>query len=88
VSKVQLTEGDCAAIGEAIAKALAPIRARLDKLEGERLKFAGTWKPDKSYEAGSVVTHGGGLWHANIASKSFRPGTGSAWTLAVKKGTR
>ena len=89
MSKVKLTEGDCEAIGEAIAKSLAPLLERLDKLESApTLKFGGTWKPEKSYSAGDCVTYAGGLWHGNIATKGFRPGTGSAWTLAVKRGTR
>jgi hypothetical protein len=65
------------------------MQERVEKLEAEpRMKFAGTWKPDKSYSVGDCVTYAGGIWHGNIATKGFRPGTGSAWTLAVKRGTR
>jgi hypothetical protein len=61
---------------------------RLAELE-ERSKgvpYKGVWSPDVQYKAGSFVSHGGSLWHADVDVKGTRPGDGALWQLAVKRG--
>ena len=50
------------------------------------LDYKGIWRADQTYEAGNFATSKGALWHANRDSRGDRPGTGSAWKLAVKRG--
>lgn len=63
-------------------------RSRLTDIEGrlEQMSqgYKGVWKPG-TYPAGSFVTHGGSMWHADKAT-DFKPGEGGGWTLAVKSG--
>jgi collagen type III alpha len=47
--------------------------------------YKGVYNEGTEYAAGNTATFGGSLWHANVATKE-KPGTGSDWTLAVKKG--
>jgi hypothetical protein len=48
--------------------------------------WKGIWNDAESYPAGVFVTYGGSMWHANAASKGAKPGDGSEWSLAVKRG--
>jgi hypothetical protein len=46
---------------------------------------AGVWRDDHGYDAGSLVSHGGGGWIAQRdTAASERPGTSPGWRLAVK----
>jgi hypothetical protein len=47
--------------------------------------YKGVYSDGNEYAAGNTATYGGSLWHANVTTKE-KPGTGSDWTLAVKKG--
>ena len=73
----------------------APLVARLEQLEAEvarlrsttaEFKYLGTWAADQSYLRGNFVTRDGSLWHCNTTATQERPGQGSDWTLAVKRG--
>ena len=57
--------------------------AELD--EKPALKYCGIWKSDGAYGQGDLVTHGGSIWHCNRSTK-VKPGDGSDWQLAVKRG--
>jgi hypothetical protein len=46
--------------------------------------FCGVYQAAR-YEPGDMVTWHGSLWHCNAATAE-RPGSGAAWTLAVKCG--
>lgn len=70
----------------------AMLRAMATEIEGVQRRideqgraYKGVWKPG-TYAAGSFVTHGGSMWHADKAT-DFKPGEGGGWTLAVKKGS-
>jgi hypothetical protein len=71
-----------------IEEAVAPLRRRIAELEAEpSAKWLGVWREGKSFRAGSLVTHQGGLWHAETTTMN-RPGDASGdWKLAVKKGS-
>ena len=72
-------------VGKFIANQLKPLQDRIAELEARpELKHLGIWR-EKNYKAGSLVTHKGGLWLCQKATKQ-RPGQSSAWTLIVKSG--
>jgi hypothetical protein len=80
-----------------IARTLQELQERVQALEGgqdpeeaarDRVRglWKGVWQGDGTrYPRGALVTHRGGLWHANEDTDA-RPGTGEGWTLAVKSG--
>lgn len=55
-----------------------------DKVEAQGPAYKGVWRAGRTYPAGSFVTHGGSMWHADKATER-KPGEGD-WTLAVKRG--
>lgn len=48
--------------------------------------YRGVYDKEAAYMPGQFVTHGGGLWHCNELTQGTKPGDGSTWTLAVKRG--
>lgn len=64
---------------------LKAIESRLEILEARELKYLGAFRGGQQYKAGNLVSHAGGLWHAN-EDTSETPGKSNAWTLAVKSG--
>jgi hypothetical protein len=73
---------------EQVAERIAPIEKRLGELETKAasVRWAGTFKPGKTFEGGALVTCGGSLWLAKCATAA-RPGSDpEAWVLIVKKG--
>jgi hypothetical protein len=59
---------------------------RIEQLESCGLNYRGVWRDGEEFLKGSVVTHGGGCWHANQRTTA-RPGTDpEMWTLMVKRG--
>lgn len=47
----------------------------------------GLWSERAAYDRGDAVTHGGGLWVAQVNAPAGKPGTtDSGWRLAVKPG--
>lgn len=80
------------ACGRYIRKSLAPVEERLKSMEGrlsgiesKGIVYQGVWQAAQEYKRGDLATHDGSLWHANIETRS-KPGTGSEWSLAVKRG--
>jgi hypothetical protein len=76
-------------IRESIAAAIAPLVARLDKLEAQQAawKYVGVWSAEREYQANNWTTHDGSVWHALRDSKGARPGDGGdSWKLAVRRG--
>lgn len=60
---------------------------RIEALEARPVMVdAGVWDETKSYGPGSFVSHQGCGWVAQVESKGIRPGDGTIWRLAVKKG--
>jgi hypothetical protein len=49
------------------------------------LVFKGQWNENAHYRRGNFVSMGGQIYHCN-ADTTSRPGTDSAWTLAVRSG--
>jgi hypothetical protein len=87
-----LTVGDVPwlmhSIAEGMADTLQALRVKIRQLEAApRFKYCGVYKSGTQYSVGNFATHAGSLWHANKATQD-RPGTSSAWTLAVKSGER
>lgn len=75
-------------VAEAMAsntRAMTQLEKRVAELEAMPLQYDGPHESGKVYERGTFVTHDGSVWHANRRTDS-RPGDGSAWTLAVKRG--
>ena len=46
----------------------------------------GVHDPEKDYDRGDAVSHGGSLWVAQKQSPDHKPGEGDGWRLAVKRG--
>jgi hypothetical protein len=67
----------------ALEKQIAELQARISALElRPEARYLGTWS-EKEYSGGSLVTHGGALWHCNKRTHD-RPGSSADWTLAQK----
>lgn len=68
------------------------LRQRLDALETRPQPIGFTYReqysPGETYGTGDFVTHDGALWACLLDGTRERPGTGSAWRLAVKSGRR
>jgi hypothetical protein len=62
---------------------LMALERRLNEIETQ---YKGVWSADVSYAKGSTATHGGSLWHSNVADNRTKPGESDAWTLCVKRG--
>ncbi|WP_461326276.1 hypothetical protein [Bradyrhizobium diazoefficiens] len=76
-------------IGEFVERVTAPLRARVLELEkGGGIRYEGVWQAARSYSRGAWVTFDGGVFHCNADSTREKPGTGPAWTLAIKSGVR
>jgi hypothetical protein len=74
---------------KSVFEAMWDLRGLIDRLE-DRIEakgpaYKGVWKQGVTYPAGSFITHGGSMWHADKET-DFRPGEGGGWTLAVRKG--
>jgi hypothetical protein len=73
-------------VGKWAAEILKPLEERISKLEALPLpRFVGLWVEGYVYAPGNLVQWGGSLWHCNEHTKD-KPGTSTAWTLAVKHG--
>ena len=74
-------------IGEFAAKSVRnPLLKRIEELEARPVvKHCGIWAEGKQYRPANLVTHNGGLWLAQKATKQ-RPGQSNAWQLVVKSG--
>jgi hypothetical protein len=70
---------------KAIKDATAPLEKRLAELEASPTKYVGTWVAGTNYPPRTMASWGGSIWHANEETTE-KPGTGPAWTLAVKRG--
>jgi hypothetical protein len=63
------------------------IAAEIDKRikgKGVGLRYRGVWQASDEYALGDFATLQGALWHCCSDSTRERPGTSSAWQLAVK----
>lgn len=73
-------------LARAIHEATAPLITRIAALEARpQMKYVGVYNGSVAYEAGSIVTYSGCLYHCNTTTAD-RPGTSGAWTLCVKAG--
>jgi hypothetical protein len=93
-----VTVKDFHTVIEGVAKKIMPyfdelfahvdaLKARISELEARpSFEYQGTWDATKTYTVGDFVTSSGSLWHAEMISTGVRPGSGSAWKLAVKHG--
>ena len=62
------------------------LNARFAALESRgSLEYRGVWRQDTKAAVGQFFTDKGSVWHCNESTMT-RPGTSSAWTLAVKSG--
>ena len=66
---------------------LAKLVQQIERRESSRaMAYRGIWDSSVTdYAEGDYVTHAGGLWHANQATRA-KPGTSDDWQLAVKRG--
>ena len=78
---------DIGLVNELAKEKREALEARIKVLEARPTpEYKGIWATGTSYAEGSMVTHGGSVWHCNRATTD-KPGDGSAaWTLAVKHG--
>lgn len=73
---------------------LRPLRDEIAALKAEiarekaapRLRFKGTWQASADPERGDAMTLAGSLWVCCESGTRQRPGTGSGWQLALKRG--
>lgn len=79
---------DVSLLQAGVVEMLKVLTARVEeterRFEAQGRAYKGVWKPGH-YSAGSFVTHGGSMFHADKAT-DFKPGEGGGWTLAVKRG--
>lgn len=70
-----------------VQRAVTRLEARIEALEARPagLKYCGVWQP-KEYRAGDVTTHDGSMWVAEVKTTYKPGGSGSGWTLCVKRG--
>jgi hypothetical protein len=54
--------------------------------QSKAFAYRGIFGPGEKYVEGDFVTHSGALWHCNATGTQQRPGTGTDWQLAVKRG--
>lgn len=60
---------------------------RIEALEARPVMIdAGVFDDAKTYSPGSFVSYQGSGWAAQVKTKGVRPGDGTIWRLAVKKG--
>jgi hypothetical protein len=81
-------------VRDAIAEATAPLVARnavceqriaeLEQQLAECLKDGGTWRAEKLFRPGEVVTYRGVPWVCNEANTNERPGRSKTWRLMAK----
>ena len=71
----------------ALEQRMVALEARLLALEQRSagVKWAGTWKQQRAYREGELVTHKGSLWLATCETVA-RPGQSADWILTVKTG--
>ena len=82
-----LTNGDVAEILEGIRDRILQLQERIEQLEQKQIgPYCGDWTEGTTYERGSLVTCGGSLWHANVATHTRPHVDNSLWTIAVKRG--
>jgi hypothetical protein len=76
-------------VEQEIAKATAPLLARISELERRReLRYLGVFRDDgRKYSEGSAVTFNGGIWIA-LRGTVEKPNQSADWQLAVKSGDR
>jgi hypothetical protein len=69
------------------ARGVRDLQKRVSELEANQVtKYAGVWREGAAYARGTLVTHGGSIWHA-YKDYPAKPGTSdSGWKLAVKRG--
>jgi hypothetical protein len=72
-------------LAEVVRKERERVDAKLDRVEGDQLRFRGVHESGRSYPRNSLVVKRGGLWVAT-ADTTATPGTGADWQLAVKSG--
>jgi hypothetical protein len=65
-------------------EAVAPLTNRLKAIEGDYLRWAGTWRANKEFALNSVVQDKGCLFVAVADGVSTRPGTGAGWRQMQK----
>ncbi|MCK1539113.1 MULTISPECIES: hypothetical protein [unclassified Bradyrhizobium] len=76
-------------LAECVAAQLKPLRARILELEkGGGVRYEGVWQAAREYQRGMMATFDGGIFHCNADVTRDKPGTSSAWTLAIKSGGR
>lgn len=73
---------------DTLSRGIAQLAARVKALEARpALKYMGVFDAAAPYEAGHLVTKGGGMWIALKASTGATPGVSTdAWQLCVKGG--
>lgn len=81
IERIGTLEKDLAAANDATQKQVREALAR-----APIPTYKGVFERGAEYQAGDMVTHKGSLWHCNAAVDGETPGSGDAWTLAVKCG--
>ena len=65
----------------------AELSKRVNALETRQaFHYRGIWDQAQHYDRGDFCTDKGSLFHCNRPATRQRPGEGSDWTLAVKRG--
>jgi hypothetical protein len=60
---------------------------RIKDLEARKMpEYRGIWQDGETYPESSLVTSQGSLWISKAQTKGVRPGDGSCWELAAKRG--
>ena len=66
-----------------LRRAVKDLEAKTTLLEEQQLRYTGVHDTAKQYVAGDIATFRGGLWHANVTTKSL-PGKSNDWRLMAK----
>jgi len=72
-------------LGEATKRHFAPLEARIEALERDRMEYRGVWAEGLEYTKNNLVTHAGSTWICVADATREKPPSGT-WRLMARLG--
>jgi hypothetical protein len=77
---------ECEALMKKLEPRIAELGARIAHLEARKsIEYRGTWRSDREFGEGDLVTHAGQLFICKGHGVRSKPGSSVDWVLASKK---